>query len=375
LKVDKTKKKRSQFSKQLTITKRQLQFLKYRAAGLSLGEIARKTHTSSADVACSLKKIEKVYPSIRSIVTEIERQNLIEKMHKHKLASAAAKEPAFMHAMAEKVRQGYFIGVTPKGYRKEKGRLMQTEEAPMIKQIYEEMDKDPNITLGQLAKKFEIGRSQIMYVLSNPIYKGYIRYRGILYKGIHEPIVSEELWNRVQDKVANRRYGQRSLPLGYKYEKGRAIIDPVTAPKIKEMFRLRVAGLEFSEIRRRLNMKHPAVVERIKNPYYANKKFVGGKWVDDDHEAIIDFETWKAANRPPLKKPWEKAVGLRKEVKRQNKNKILACLGSSEKTLGEIAKETGLSKATVYKQLKSMEGVSTEKNPPGRRKGKWRICM
>jgi site-specific DNA recombinase len=37
-------------------------------------------------------------------------------------------------------------------------------------------------------------------LLDCPIYVGYIPFRGSLYKGLHEPIVSRDLWDRVQER-------------------------------------------------------------------------------------------------------------------------------------------------------------------------------
>lgn len=38
-------------------------------------------------------------------------------------------------------------------------------------------------------------------LLTHPYYKGIVRYRGVEYPGQHEPLVSPELWQRVQDRL------------------------------------------------------------------------------------------------------------------------------------------------------------------------------
>lgn len=46
-------------------------------------------------------------------------------------------------------------------------------------------------------------------VLTNPIYKGYLEYKGKLYPGLHEPIISEELFDKTQrllQKKKSKRY-------------------------------------------------------------------------------------------------------------------------------------------------------------------------
>ncbi len=49
-------------------------------------------------------------------------------------------------------------------------------------------------------KRFD--EDQVTAIVRNPVYKGYMRYGGKLYRGNHEPIVSEEMWDR-----ANRSIG------------------------------------------------------------------------------------------------------------------------------------------------------------------------
>lgn len=167
---------------------------------------------------------------------------------------------------------------------------------------------------------------------------------------------------------------QRTLPEGYSYVDGKPQFNE-KVPRMKEMFRLRIEEkLGQAEIGRRLKMDPHAIYERLHNPYYANKKLVNGEWVDDDHEALISFDHWKAAQLPIPGHNWDAAVRKRKDVKANDKKKILACLGSTEQFFSEIAKKTGLSKSTACKLLMELqkEGI-TEKNPPGRRKGKWRI--
>ncbi len=47
-----------------------------------------------------------------------------------------------------------------------------------------------------------IAKSKVEYLLKNPFYTGRIRWAGKLYPGAHEPIVSQELFDRVQQRFA-----------------------------------------------------------------------------------------------------------------------------------------------------------------------------
>lgn len=46
-----------------------------------------------------------------------------------------------------------------------------------------------------------MSRGQIHYLLTNPIYVGRIRHKNQVWPGQHEPIINEELWERVQAKL------------------------------------------------------------------------------------------------------------------------------------------------------------------------------
>ncbi|MFA5840252.1 MAG: recombinase family protein [Candidatus Margulisiibacteriota bacterium] len=49
-------------------------------------------------------------------------------------------------------------------------------------------------------------RTDILFVLNNIIYAGKVRYAGQVYEGVHEPIISEELYNKAQEIMANNRH-------------------------------------------------------------------------------------------------------------------------------------------------------------------------
>jgi DNA invertase Pin-like site-specific DNA recombinase len=48
-------------------------------------------------------------------------------------------------------------------------------------------------------------REGVRYLLCNPFYVGMVRYGGETYPGQHEPLITRELWDRVQAKRAERR--------------------------------------------------------------------------------------------------------------------------------------------------------------------------
>jgi len=55
-----------------------------------------------------------------------------------------------------------------------------------------------------------LGLSHFHGLLRHPYYVGIVRYRGVLYEGRHEPLVSQEVWDRVQTLLAtNNLAGER----------------------------------------------------------------------------------------------------------------------------------------------------------------------
>ena len=55
-------------------------------------------------------------------------------------------------------------------------------------------------------------REGVRYLLTNPYYIGKVRHGDKLYKGQHEPLISDEEWNKVQAIRAKRRYGAGGGP-------------------------------------------------------------------------------------------------------------------------------------------------------------------
>ena len=50
----------------------------------------------------------------------------------------------------------------------------------------------------------QLSVSQLHRLLKHPFYKGIVRYRGVEYDGNHEPLVSLEIWNKVQDVLESK---------------------------------------------------------------------------------------------------------------------------------------------------------------------------
>lgn len=117
--------------------------------------------------------------------------------------------------MIEKAEQGIFPSYAPLGYLNvecEGKRYIQPDPqlAPMIKKIYEwyvtGQYSVKDVT--QLAyeegfayrrTKGRVHKSIVHKILSNPVYYGDFDWGGKRYHGTHEPLVSKEMWDKVQD--------------------------------------------------------------------------------------------------------------------------------------------------------------------------------
>lgn len=115
----------------------------------------------------------------------------------------------------EKIAQGWLPAKPPLGYKTigEKGHkihVLNEATAPLVKRMFE-LYATGNYSLNALAqvmykeglrngsKKF--GKSRIHESLSDPFFYGKIRWNGEIYAGQHEPLISKELFDAVQQRL------------------------------------------------------------------------------------------------------------------------------------------------------------------------------
>lgn len=137
------------------------------------------------------------------------------------------------YKMGEKAKNGGTIGKTPLGYKNVKATIdghqvstviIDTERAPYIKTMFE-LYRD-GATLKQVCQELTarglmmpatrnhpagpITDGAVSHLLHDPYYLGFVRYKGQLYPGRHEPLISQELFDQVQAIHATRgATGQR----------------------------------------------------------------------------------------------------------------------------------------------------------------------
>ncbi|MCP3476699.1 recombinase family protein [Bradyrhizobium sp. CCGUVB1N3] len=131
--------------------------------------------------------------------------------------------------MAEKAQQGYWPTSAPIGYlntRNPEGKKIIEIDAklgPAVKKLFE-WYVTGDYSIGQLAQKARadglasrvtggpVGTAQIHNILRNRLYTGEYEWHGSVIKGRHQPLISYDLWERVQLRLEDR--GNRKLRRG-----------------------------------------------------------------------------------------------------------------------------------------------------------------
>lgn len=119
--------------------------------------------------------------------------------------------------MVERVRQGYWMGGggVPFGYDYDQsaGILVPNADAPKVRQMYDLYLKgwSAQRIADLLGLKYDKLVTQILTRKSNI---GIITYKGEEYKGLHQPIVPEELFYLVQDRMRDRAVKNRTAAGG-----------------------------------------------------------------------------------------------------------------------------------------------------------------
>ena len=117
--------------------------------------------------------------------------------------------------LLERAKKGFWHGgITPYGYKREnKGLVINQKEAEIIRLIFEKYLETGSITevydflkgkniknrQGNLFRKIAIA-----FLLRNIVYAGKVKFGNQIYQGIHQPIISEELFELAQ-KIHKKR--------------------------------------------------------------------------------------------------------------------------------------------------------------------------
>lgn len=100
-------------------------------------------------------------------------------------------------------KTGQLVTRAPLGYKVENKQLIPTENSYIVQEIFQEF-LNTNTSLTQLAKKHSLSVNGLKKILTNYTYLGKIKFAGEIKQGIHKPLLSAELFNRVQEKMREK---------------------------------------------------------------------------------------------------------------------------------------------------------------------------
>lgn len=120
---------------------------------------------------------------------------------------------------AEKIRQGWLPSRSPLGYKTtgEQGHkihILDPEKAPYIRSAFERYATGEWSLAALRDKLYEEGlrthggaklsKSRLADIIGDPFYCGSLRWNDVVHKGLHEALVSRELWDKVQVKLTGK---------------------------------------------------------------------------------------------------------------------------------------------------------------------------
>ncbi len=146
---------------------------------------------------------------ILSVFAQLEREQIKERMQLGKLGRAKAGKSM----MWAKTSYGYY-------YHTNTGEMTINEtEAIIVRTIYSEYLSGKSITKlrdylndnNMVTKRIPWSYRAIRQILSNPVYCGYNQYKGEVFPGTHEHIISEEDFNKTQQEIKIRQIAAYEL--------------------------------------------------------------------------------------------------------------------------------------------------------------------
>lgn len=104
--------------------------------------------------------------------------------------------------MIFKAKQGKVMSRPAFGYKMQGGMLIPAENSDEVREIFEAFAN--NISMNQIAKQHNLSVNGIKKILKNFTYVGKVKFNGEIMQGKHQPIISSELFNRVQQKFEGK---------------------------------------------------------------------------------------------------------------------------------------------------------------------------
>jgi site-specific DNA recombinase len=226
-----------------------------------------------------------------SVFAQLEREQIKERMQLGKLGRAKAGKSM----MWARTSYGY-------NYQKETGTLdINPAQSLVVKYIFERYLAGRSITKlrddlnENYPKEISWNYRVIRGILSNPVYCGYNQYKGQLFTGDHEPIITEDVYKRTQEelKIRQRIAAEKTNPRPFQAKymlSGLAQCGYCGAPLKLLMGMVRKDGTRF--IRYECHQRHPRKTKGV-TVYNNNVKCDSGFYEKDALENYVLTEISK----------------------------------------------------------------------------------
>lgn len=111
------------------------------------------------------------------------------------------KKDATTKGMQVKVEKGNVVSRAPLGYKIENKKLLPATNSDEVQEIFNEFLSE-KISLNKLASRHKLTVNGLKKVLTNFTYIGKVKFNGQIHNGNHQPLISNTLFNHVQNKLS-----------------------------------------------------------------------------------------------------------------------------------------------------------------------------
>lgn len=226
-----------------------------------------------------------------SVFAQLEREQIKERMQLGKLGRAKSGKSM----QWAKTSYGY-------DYIKETGTLsVNPYQALIVRKMFEWYLSGMSITKLRDALNEQYGQDKewnyrtVRVILSNPVYCGYNQFKGQIFPGAHEPIISEEDFNKTQEEIKTRqrtaaqRFNPRPFQAKYMLS-GIAQCGYCSAPLAIKLGMVRKDGTRL--VKYECKQRHPRKIKGV-TVYNNNEKCDSGFYFKDDIEHFVLTEISK----------------------------------------------------------------------------------
>lgn len=232
-----------------------------------------------------------LFLTLLSAIAEFEREQIKERMQLGKLGRAKSGKSM----QWAKTSYGY-------DYIKETGTLsVNPYQALIVRKMFEWYLSGMSITKLRDTLNEQYGQDKewsyrtVRVILSNPVYCGYNQFKGQIFPGTHEPIISEEDFNKTQEEIKTRqrtaaeRFNPRPFQAKYMLS-GIAQCGYCSAPLAIKMGMRRKDGTRL--VKYECKQRHPRKTKGV-TVYNNNEKCDSGFYFKDDIEHFVLTEISK----------------------------------------------------------------------------------